>query len=581
MSLLERFDTPVQHELIDTLHQHSPFLLFGVVLAATVVTAFFWDRAAHATLLAWLGANLLLVLGRAVVVREYRRRRPRGRAVVRWGVLFALASTVSGMIWGSIPVLLHPAAGPDLFVVAIVLTGMVAGSLVPLSSFLPAYFGYALFALGPLAFVLLRAPAAGAVFVGYLVLVFLAVNLGYAFVVQRTLAESIRLRFENLDLLRDLERQRAIAERASADKSRFLAASSHDLRQPLHAMDLYLGALAGLLDRDEQRALLDKVRRASGVLSGLLASLMDVSRLDAGDVRVERRPTDIAALLEAIAAEHRAQALEAGITITVESVAAYADTDPVMLARILRNLVTNACRHSGARRITLEARADGAGVAVCVCDDGRGIPEAEQQRVFSEFFQLGNPERDRTKGLGLGLAIVRRLADLLRHGLRLESRPGEGCRFCLSLPRSRAPRPTPEPDAGPEDSGADELAGLFVILVDDEAAVRDAMRILLKQWGCELLVADGVESLRRSLRALDYPRPDIVLADYRLRGGTTGLDVLDAVEAHFGAAVPAVIISGDTDAAVRRHAQRRGAPLLHKPVDAQTLHATLARVAAS
>ena len=576
MNILEHYDTPIHREQVRALFQQSPFLFFGIIFVMVVVAAFFWERAERDVLLIWLAANVALTLARVVLVKSFQRQQPQGHNMQRWGLTFALSSTVSGMLWGSIAILfLQTSETETVLLVAIVLTGMAAGSLVPLSAFIPAYYGFTLCALSPLAYVLLINESDVLVFIGSLVLAFIVVNLGYSFVVNRNLAESIRLRFENLDLLESLRQQKELAEKANADKSRFLAATSHDLRQPLHALDLYLGALANLIDADEQQQLLHKSRQASTALNSLLTALMDISRLDAGDVVVERKPTNIKSLLDAIADEFRDQAQQLGIEIDVDAPAVFADTDPLMLSRMLRNLLNNACAHSGANRITLRAQTNKNTVCVSVCDDGAGIPTDQQQHVFSEFYQLNNPERDREKGLGLGLAIVKRLADLLQHALKLESAPEKGCCFHLELPLVDGVQETVVSEVETADG---DISGSFIVLVDDEVGVRDAMRTLLRQWGCELLLTDSVQALQDELLALDYPRPDIIIADYRLRDNTTGIDAVQVVHDRFDSAIPAVIISGDTDRSVQRQTDKHGCLLLHKPVQPAVLRDVLTRI---
>ncbi len=576
MNILERYDTPIRREQVRALYQQSPFLFFGIVFVMVVVVAFFWERAERDVLLIWLTANAVLTLARVVLVKSFQRLQPEANKMQRWGLAFALSSTVSGMLWGSIAILfLQTGEIETVLLVAIVLTGMAAGSLVPLSAFIPAYYGFTLCALSPLAYVLLINESDVLVFIGTLVLAFIVVNLGYSFVVNRNLAESIRLRFENLDLLDNLKQQKELAEKANTDKSRFLAATSHDLRQPLHAMDLYLGALANMVNTDDQKQLLDKSRQASTALNSLLTALMDVSRLDAGDVVVERKPSNIKKLLGSLADEFREQAQQLGIELQVDAPSAYVDTDPLMFSRMLRNLLNNACSHSGASRIVLRAQVLEHDVRVSICDDGAGIPLDQQQQVFSEFYQLNNPERDREKGLGLGLAIVKRLADLLQHELKLESAPGEGCCFSFSLPRMHGVQ---EVEASEADIPDDDISGSFIVLVDDEVGVRDAMRTLLRQWGCELLLTDSVQALREELLALDYPRPDVIIADYRLRDNTTGIDAIQVVHDRFDSAIPAVIISGDTDRSVQKQTEKLGCLLLHKPVQPAALREVLARL---
>jgi len=570
--IIDKFNTPIHHEQIRVLYRQSPFLFLGVLSVMVVVTVFFWDRAEASILIGWLTLNLLLTFARIILVKSFYRVKPEGEKLVKWGLVFVLLATFSGILWGMIALLfMSPDDIESVFLISIVLTGMFSASLVALSIFLPAFWGFGLPALVPLTIIMLTQSEAVYVLIGYLVVAFLVANLGFSFFVNRNVMESIRLRFENLHLLKDLRKQKNIAEKANKDKSRFLVATSHDLRQPLHALDLYLGALKNLLSSDEQIQLLEKGQQSSLALSELLTALMDISRLDAGDIVVNRFVFDVAALMQKISEEYQGQAAQCGIVINVQQQlegAVLVDSDPLMLGRMMRNLVNNACRHSAAKTIVLKVEKKSQQILISVCDDGNGIPLAAQQHIFSEFYQLNNPERDRSKGLGLGLATVKRLADLLQHDVQLESKEGEGSCFRLSLPCVE--------NAAVTVSRADELqqmdiAGLFIILIDDEKEIRNAMRTLLQQWGCELIVADSLQSLQAELKTIQYPQPDVMLCDYRLREAQTGLDVVAAIRGYFNAPLPAIIISGDTDKVIAEKVIGSGCQILHKPIQPDVL----------
>jgi len=575
--LIDRFDTVIHHEQIRALYQQSPFLFIGILGVMVIVVMFFWDRANQQVLISWMLVNLLLTFARVMLVKSFHHVKPQKTALVKWGLVFVLSAMLSGIIWGMIVFLFMDTNDVmSVLLVALVLTGMSSGSQVALSTFLPAFFGFGLPVLLPLAFVLINQPEDVLILIGYLVVVFIVVNLGFSFVINRNVSESIRLRFENLDLLENLRLQKTIAEKANTDKSRFLAATSHDLRQPLHAMDLYLGALKNLLSDKEQIKLLEKGQQSSTTLNELLTALMDVSRLDAGNVVINRAAVDIAALLNTISDEYQNQASQQGMSIKIQSAKLLVDSDAIMLGRILRNLVNNACLHSNGSTILLQAELLERQVVVSVCDDGVGISYQEQQQVFSEFYQLNNAERDRNKGLGLGLAIVKRLANLLRHELQLESATGKGSCFKLYLPLLDG---AANLDIASTDPQQADISGLFIILVDDEAEIRNAMRTLLLQWGCELLVVDGLHRLQQELDALDYPLPDVLLCDYRLREKQTGLDVVAAMRNHFDKKIPALIISGDTDKQVEEKIIHQECEILHKPVQPSVLRSAIFKLA--
>jgi CheY-like chemotaxis protein len=238
-------------------------------------------------------------------------------------------------------------------------------------------------------------------------------------------------------------------------------------------------------------------------------------------------------------------------------------SDPALVERILRNLIGNAIRYTSAGSITLRCRAEADEVVIEVADTGIGIPTDQQEHVFEEFVQLGNPERDRTKGLGLGLAIVRRLTDLLDARIVLESAPGHGSTFRLSLKAG-------DSVAVAEHSAAAEtpinaLQGAIVAVIDDEADVREAMRSLLEGWGCRVLAGEDADAVIAKLDAAAVI-PDIVLADYRLRNDRTGVEAIQALRDHFLVDIPAAIVTGDTAPERLAEAQASGHLLLHKPL---------------
>jgi len=253
-------------------------------------------------------------------------------------------------------------------------------------------------------------------------------------------------------------------------------------------------------------------------------------------------------------------------------------TDPVLFKRIVRNLIANAIRHTGSGGVLVGARLRDGLARVEVYDTGPGIAEDDLQRIFDEFYQVNNPERDREKGLGLGLAIVRRIAAMLGHEIEVASRPGRGSRFSVIAPVCAVVEGC---EAGaPNAAGVPDLAGLFVVVVDDDRMILEAMRGLLREWGCEVLLAESEGELMAELAAHAYPKPDLLVSDYRLRGARTGLDVVAAVRARFAdAALPAAIISGDMHTEVQNDARAAGCAWLGKPVAGPEMRRLLAAVA--
>ena len=291
----------------------------------------------------------------------------------------------------------------------------------------------------------------------------------------------------------------------------------------------------------------------------------------------ERRAFAIGPVLERLCRDHQEEARAKGVSLVWKRCAAIVWTDPVLIERVLRNLVSNAVRYTDRGRIVIGCRRRGAALAVQVLDTGRGIPLDQQERVFQEYYQLGNPERDRTKGLGLGLAIVRRLTNLLDCKLTVRSRPGRGSRFEVTIPLAQHRSPVDE-RAAPSASAA--LARGLVVVIDDEPAIRDATTSLLTGWGYDVIaVGSGDEAI---LRLSACPaRPELILCDYRLRDGESGLAVTDRIRSEYNETIPAILITGDTAPDRLAEAKTSGLLLMHKPVSNGKLRAAIVNLTAA
>ena len=361
------------------------------------------------------------------------------------------------------------------------------------------------------------------------------------------------------------------AERANLAKSRFLAAASHDLRQPLHALGLFASALAGKTRDAESRSLTARINQSIAALESLFNEVLDVSRLDAGAIAVNSRAVALQPLFDRIANDLSRGAEEKNLALRFVPTAKVVRSDPVLLERILRNLVANAIRYTDRGGILVGVRPRAGALARAVRDSGIGIPAEHQARVFDEFYQVGNLERDRRKGLGLGLSIVKRLCDQLGHELTLASAPGRGTVFRIALAALEGPPPDEEAAPLPAEAS---LAGERVVVVDDERDVRDSMVALLGAWGCDV---HAFATAEEALGALPpgSPPPGVLVADYRLPGETTGVEVVRALRSAWGEAVPAVLISGESSAGELARIRESGLPLLHKPVPPAKLKSLL------
>jgi PAS domain S-box-containing protein len=359
------------------------------------------------------------------------------------------------------------------------------------------------------------------------------------------------------------------AERANLAKSRFFAAASHDLRQPLHTIALYLPLLRKRVEDAKSSEIVDSIGTSCRAMGDLLDSLLDISKLDAGVVTPSIAALEVSPLFDKLEREFRVQAQEKGIVLRSFAVHGAIETDGMLLERILRNLLTNAVRHTVRGKILLGARRRGDRLRIEVWDSGIGIEESQRDRIFQEFYQVGNPERDRAQGLGLGLAIVERLSRLLGHPMGVRSVPGKGSLFWVEVPLAPGAARPEAPDA-PGEGSARDLSGTLVVLVDDDPQVLKGTTALLEEWGCSVICAETIGSaltrIDQSARA-----PDLILADLRLRGEETGVMAIELINQFAGCRAPGAIITGDTDPERIREASRSGYPLLHKPVDVDAL----------
>ena len=374
----------------------------------------------------------------------------------------------------------------------------------------------------------------------------------------------------------ELEASRAEAEAANLGKTRFIAAASHDLLQPLHAARLFTAAM---IDRDPRNDLGGKIDASLGAVESLLDALLDISKLDAGAFKPEKRPFALQPLFDSLATAFAPTATRYGVELTVAPTRAFVDTDPAFLRRILQNLLSNALRYGRSEgkpaRVLLGCRRAGGSLRIEVRDNGPGIPADKQAVIFDEFVRL-QPEDEgprEERGLGLGLAIVDRIARMLDLPVALSSAPGRGSTFSITVPRvpavkivlSAAPAPQPLPSIEAES---------FVLCLDNEARVREAMAALLGGWGCKVeTAASQAEALAAVARAGRLP--DLVLADLHLDDGADGLEAVVALREAWGRIVPAALVTADRDPTLRPRARARQVELLHKPVKPASLRALL------
>ncbi len=565
--------------LVRLLYRQSRAVLFANFVIPVPVIAVLWSYGSQAVLLAWAGLVYLVGLARLGLGFAYARHALPAQSSA-WAWRFTIGSSLSSGLWGWIGWGLYLPEQPQLVAfICIVITGLSCGTIASFAAFPPA---------AAMAQVLLVLPFAVRNFAlgdglapvyGVFAVCLFGVNLYYSRVTYSTLRESVHLRFENAALVDQLKVERDRAETANLAKSKFLAAASHDLRQPLHALGLFLDSLErSTLSSPvsaQQATVLGHARVASAAASEMLTTLLDYSRLDAGVVKAQAAPFAVQPLLRSLEQEFGVQADAASLVYRTRETTAAALADKALVDLVMRNFISNALRYTQAGGVLVACRVRGGRLALEVWDTGCGIAPEHQKEIFEEFHQLGNPERDRRKGLGLGLAISRRLVQEMQAQIEVRSRVGRGSVFRLWLPvwsgalEDEIPMPAP----AVADHG---LAGRRILVIDDDEAVRQGMQSLLESWGglctCAESAADALAKLRGA------PPPDVIVTDFRLRHEETGKQALQALRDHLQRLVPAIIMTGDTSPQRLRDARSTSALLLHKPVSTRQLRDALGKV---
>jgi len=365
---------------------------------------------------------------------------------------------------------------------------------------------------------------------------------------------------------------KAEAEQANLGKTRFLAAASHDLHQPLSAARLFAGALGDEVGEGRPRELVQRLEAALDTVSELLDTLLDISKLDAGAWKTQPGSFPVAPLLARLADEYGPQAEACGIELRTVRSGAVVHTDRPLFERVLRNLISNAIRYTASGRVLVGCRRRAGAIRVEVWDTGIGIPEGELARLFEEFRQLGNNPRRGDKGVGLGLAIVDRIARLLDVRIEVRSRLGHGSCFAATVPLGTMLGPAAQ-EAWPEPARQAGLAGRLVAVVDNDEQVREAVTALLGTWGCHPVAAASTRALLAALEGA-ATRPDLVVADYMLDGGHFGTETIAALRERYGN-IPALIISSDKSAALKARALALGCAFLGKPASPAKLRSML------
>jgi signal transduction histidine kinase/ActR/RegA family two-component response regulator len=366
------------------------------------------------------------------------------------------------------------------------------------------------------------------------------------------------------------ERTRQL-EAANQAKSRFVAAASHDLRQPLHALGLFVAQLRGKLRASERAQLVGRIEDALAAMNELFSALLDISKLDAGATTINVTVFPVAQLLAHAETTFAGAAREKKLTFRALPSDAWVRSDFILLQQIVFNLVQNALRYTRSGGVLVGCRKRGDQLRIEVWDSGIGIPPDQHDKIFGEFYRLGEPDRDRRAGLGLGLAIVDRLCRLLGHPIEVKSTVGKGSVFAVTVPLAAADKRAIEASIVPR-AQPSLVNDKLVLVIDDDPLVLEGMSGIFRKWGCRVITADSDSKALKAAAEQDDV-PDLIISDYHLANGRTGIETIEWLRGEMSAQIPAFLISGDTDPATLHEAKDKGFQLLHKPVNPMALRA--------
>ena len=549
----------------------SPMVSVLSAVGAVVSCVLYFNGPVDRELIVWLALFGSVSLARVLAGLYAPRTRtlqthPRGWA--RWG----LGSTlVHGLQWGLLSVVLWVPGNPEAeSILHITLAAVAMGSAVHLSGFYRVLVVFVVCVLGPL---VLRDLLVGTSYHAVMAMMIFLIGV-YTLLNGRNQAQLIKaLRLEN----QRSEAARRAAEAANTARTRFFAAANHDLRQPLHAM----GLLAQTLHAQGPKATPVDVAEVSGHLvecvegmTNVVDDLLEITRLDVGHMTPQSSVFGLDELLRETCQPYQALARAKGLQLAVDAGPLAVRSDRALVARVLANLVSNALRYTRAGAVRIYARPQGDHVELRVEDTGIGIAHDHLPRIFEEFYQVGNPARDRRLGLGLGLATVKRLSDLLSLSVSVQSAPGQGSVFTLLLPLA-PDRELASTQPGGTPAVEPLIASQRVLVIEDDADSRNALLGLLRQWGCDVRAAPGVHE---ALAWLGQGfTPDVLVVDLRLADGASGLDAIDALRAAVGHELPALVVTGDAGSEHMLKAQARGFAVLIKPARPVQLRAFLSQ----
>lgn len=572
-SQAELLDEKVNNQAIDFLFERIPDAILKQLIIPFIFVAVLWQTQDKIHLITWAIVVVVVYISRFYLAKLYLKERTKLRSSRWWANKYVFSTVIMSLLWSYGTFVFFPqnAVAEQVFIITLVLA-LSAGTIYATAFWINALYAWSYPLLLVLTARLIMEYSYSYYFMSLLLIIYLVAITKIAKLTNKYIYDAIRLHFENTALIGDLRIEKEHAEEANRAKTRFLAAASHDLRQPLHALNLFSELLKRHATDNTQQEILDKVDCSLNSLNGMLDKLLDISRLDAGVLEKNIVNFNLRYLVLSLSNEFKNQCNDKGLELITQFSDCHVLSDPVLLEVILRNLLSNAIRYTNSGSVSLvcnQVNKSGEKLAnIQVKDTGIGIKQENIEEIFSEYTQLNNPERDQSKGLGLGLAIVKRISELIGSEISIESSYGKGSVFSVTVPIGiEAPR------AETAENNID-FNGLAVVIIDDDETILSAMADTLSIWGCNVLQAQtGDEAIMR-IQENGFI-PDVIISDYRLREGRNGASAIKDICELFDHEIAAYIITGDTAPERLREARASGYELLHKPLQPEKIRAAL------
>lgn len=561
----------IQLEQTKALYNNLTIVLIGSLGVTLATTWVFWPVADRSYVTFWLIAGLSLNFLRWLTSHRFDPNETDPRVVKYYLNLHAFWGFLNSTHWGLVPLLfLTPEVTVYTLFVTSVHTGFVSSAMSTDTAYFRSFFAFAL--PSSLTFIARALYEGGELYyaLAALVLLFIVMLSYLSLNAQKFFKEARELNYRNMKLMGELRVQKETAEKATVAKDRFLAAASHDIRQPLNAASLFVDALDEMKIEELGRKTVGKIRHSLRALNGMLHGILDISRLDSSSVENHPAHFYLNDTVDQLIAEYSYAANRKGIELTSsirENSVAY--VDQLLITRVIRNVLDNAIKYTNMGSVKLTSQSSETAIELTITDTGIGIPCDQQDDVFDEFTQLNNPERDRQKGLGLGLAIVKRICDLLDVDIALESEVDSGTSVTLVIPKGDDQKVELSVTAPSTD-----FENLDVVVVDDEYDILEGMSQVLSTWKCKVTAAESLAQAKSELLAKKVT-PALIISDLRLRNNENGIDLIEDLREEFNLDIPAILITGDTAPDRVKTAQESDVTVLYKPIESHDLKAAM------